>query len=411
MTMHENNSKLLDTVSQMLQLLLNSSNIDESLLDILRTIVEDIDAQAGSIFLLNDDHTKLNCKACIGPVDITGLTIDSTQGLVGEAVTNQRSKLTDSSDPSFTGHVDKKTGFTTRSIAVAPISINGDHLGVVQLINARGINSFFQPEVLPVLESMASAAALALENYRLTESQVKQAKLTSQIELARSVQETLLLQEPSLDGSVVGKNIPARGISGDFFSIMESTTGRIDFCIADVSGKGVHAGMLMARIATLWRMIVKRPIAPSTLLKILNEEVLETSHRGMFCTFICGYKEGSQLTLAMAGHEPALHLKDHSIYEHRSIAPPLGVAPWESAPEEVNIDLKEGPVYLFTDGITDGVTANGSTLGFDGFLSTINAVNGLAIEGQVEAITRQVTTDPDSIKDDVTLLIFDRINE
>src|SRR5262245_10721993 len=129
----------------------------------LERITLHVGAEAASLFLLDDDHETLVCSACYGPVDITGIRIASNAGIVGRAVQQQAGQMVRDvrADADFGTSVDDKTGFNTRSILVAPLSVGREALGAIEIINKAGGDGLFAGEDLVLLETLARAAALA----------------------------------------------------------------------------------------------------------------------------------------------------------------------------------------------------------------------------------------------------------
>ncbi len=106
----------------------------------LERITKYVGAEAASLFLVADNGEMLACSACYGPVDITGLRISARTGVVGRAVqTREGAMVRDvSADADFGAAVDAKTGFKTRSLLVAPLTIGQDCLGAIEIINRVG---------------------------------------------------------------------------------------------------------------------------------------------------------------------------------------------------------------------------------------------------------------------------------
>ena len=99
-----------------------------------------------------------------------------------------------------------------------------------------------------------------------------------------------LLPGPANDTlPVTGMNIPATEVSGDFYDFFELADGTIYFNVADVSGKGMNAAMLMAKTSSLLHCLAKSHSDPGLLLSQVNNEVCETATRGMFVTIVSGF--------------------------------------------------------------------------------------------------------------------------
>lgn len=404
--MQQTSAKQFSLLAKLTHEFATTQDIDHSLSSALEDIADMVGAEAGSIWLLSKDKKILKCRASFGGSNITGLEIPSEQGVVGNVVQYRTATTADSSDPNFTSHVDNQTGFTTISMATAPIIIGEACLGAVQLLNATTPSQRFAEHNLETLEILSGTAGLALKNAQLTADLIEQERIKQEVLLARSVQQSILDLEPPLDGSIAGENIAAREVSGDFFSVSEFSPGVVHFCIADVSGKGAHAGILMARVATLWRAFSKQNMPTTAVLEKINNEIFETNYRGMFCTIIAGTKINNHIEFAIAGHEPVLHYCDEKFVEYVSAHPPLGVQLWKNPLPVHTIDLSKGPVYMYSDGVTDGITNSGVELTLDGLKNTITEIATLPPEIQTAAITRRVSFNEAKLRDDVTILVF-----
>ena len=382
----------------------------------LERITRYVGAEAASLFLLADGSESLVCSACFGPVDITGLRISAKTGVVGRAVlTREGTMVRDvSEDPDFGAAVDAKTGFKTRSLLVAPLSIGTDCLGAIEIINRVGGDGLFEPDDLVLLETLARAAALAINNYRLTEQIVQQERERHELELAAEIQRDLLPQPSGREFPVHGINIPARSVSGDFFDILTLPDGRIWFNVGDVSGKGMNAALLMAKTSSLFRCLAKSAEHPGQLLNAINSELCETNSRGMFVTMVGGLFDPAtgRLVLTNAGHEPPLHfdLRTERFTAIPADGPPLGIAPGIAGPEGypvTEIDLAGGMLYVFTDGLTEATTFGGGMLGIDGARALIRDHAGEGAEIRLKSISGAVKLPGQSLRDDLTLLVVE----
>lgn len=207
----------------------SSLDIAETLKYAIDRFMVYLDAEAASIFLLEEGGGALICRECAGPVDIRGLRLAPDQGIVGQTVAHNEPKIVRdvSRNPSFAAAVDADTGFATRSILCAPLSVRGKCLGALELLNKRSGDGLFDLNDVQLATTVASAAALAIHNARMAGALVEQERVRKELELARQIQESLLPgQEPSTF-PVHGLNIPALEVSGDFYDFMRLDDGRI----------------------------------------------------------------------------------------------------------------------------------------------------------------------------------------
>ena len=236
-------------------------------------------------------------------------------------------------------------------------------------------------------------------------------ELNHELDLAREVQRSLLPREGAGNNGDCagfhGVNASARELSGDFYDYFPTPGGQIHFCIADVSGKGMNAALLMAKVSSLFRCLAKGVGDPAALLTMLNREIAETSVRGMFVTMIGGRynPQTGQVQLANAGHLPALLVPPRGpIQEFPADAPPLGVLS-DTVFVNRELNLAEGALYLFTDGLVEARSAQSGELGIAGFKELIRRHARAPAAQRVQLLLEAVHNA--EIRDDLTLLIAD----
>ena len=233
-------------------------------------------------------------------------------------------------------------------------------------------------------------------------------ELSYELELAREVQKSLLPACAGSLGNVAGLNLTAKAVSGDFYDYYQLADGRIAFCLADVSGKGMNAALLMAKAASLFRCLGKGIHDPAKLLSMLNREIFETSIRGMFVTMVAGVLDPgtSEVTLCSAGHLPALHMGCAAlIAEYPANAPPLGINP-DSVFSNETFHLQGGSLYLYTDGLLEARLEDGR-LEREGLIQLVKEHSYLPAPQRAAAIASAVQASDGAVEDDLTLVIID----
>ncbi len=407
----------LELLSEMGRDFAASQDLEATLLKGIQRITEYVGAEAGALFLLEQDGSVLRCTACTGTTEITGLTLASDEGIVGRCVQkNTPAIVRDAArDPNFQNAVDAKTGFTTKSILCAPLSVKDERIGAIELVNKAGGDGLFDDDDLHLLQTLGTSAALAVLNARMAEALVEQELVKRELELAAEIQRGLLPEAPDETSPVHGVNIPARTVSGDFFDFFPLEDGRICFNLGDVSGKGMNAALLMAKTASLYRCLGKTIHQPGRLLSLINEEICETVTRGMFVTMIGGIydpRHGS-VRMANAGHEPPLlHGADGSFIDFPAEAPPLGISPTLISGDEIpeiEIFLGGGSLYVFTDGITEGYLEDGSEMQTDGLKRILVDNRGELASVRLQAVVSRINQAGTALRDDLTLLVIDDV--
>jgi len=346
-----------------------------------------------------------------------GRSVPAGQGIVGRSVSSDVAEMVRdvAADPSLQGALDAQSGFTTKSILCAPMAVQGDRIGAIELVNKAGGQGLFGDEDRKFLEALAASAGLAILNARMAGELAEQEVMQRELALAAEIQRGLLPPPGGDDFPVAGVNRPARIVSGDFYDFFTLYDGRIAFTLADVSGKGMNAALLMAKAASLFRCLGKEDLRPGRLLQRINAEVCETSLRGMFVTMVAGVYDPvtGRVVMSNAGHEPPLlHGKDGSFSALSAGAPPVGI-PAEltgggPVPEEV-LHLDGGALYIFTDGVTEGYIAVGEELGDQGFKDLIaqSLADGEDGPTRIKRVAKRLTDHGATLRDDVTIMVID----
>ncbi len=392
----------------------DSRDIEQTLRRGLSRITDYLEAEGGALFLLDEGGETLTCSACVGASSIEGLNLSSAQGIVGRCVRLNRGELVRdaSADPAFFGGFDEQTGFTTRSIVCAPMSVRDVCIGAIELVNKRGEDPRFTAGDLHVLEAMASSAALAILNAHMAEALVEQERVRRELELAAEIQRSLLPPEHAAEFPVHGVNLPAFAVSGDFYDFFQLRDGRICFNLGDVSGKGMNAALLMAKTSSLYRALGKTILSPGRLLARINAEICETATRGMFVTLVGGIYDPAtgEVRLFNAGHEPPLVFEaDGSVHDLPAAGIPLGIfADRDEDPaDETVLHLNGRSLYIFSDGVTEGFLNDGSVLTVDGLKRLLCNLADRPAAERLEGVTAMFRRSGQPLRDDVTLLVID----
>ena len=408
----------LELLSKMSGHLAVTLNIKETIQKALDLIVQFVQAEGGALFLLDERDGSLVCKASAGPVDIRGITLQAGEGIVGQCVSENNSRIVRDvqQDPNFDHSVDDSTGFRTRSILCTPMTVHTEKIGAIELVNKRDDSGLFSEMDLLMLQTLASAAAMAIHNAHMAEDLVEQERVSRELELATEMQRSLLPAARPAPFPICGINLPAYEMSGDFYDFFELNDGRIYFSLGDVSGKGMDAALLMSKTSSLFRCLGKTLHKPNVLLATINRELCETAIHGMFVTMACGLLDPAtgKVQLANAGHEPPLlHARDGSFTQLPASAPPLGIMPLvagEDGIQEESLNLDGGTLYIFTDGVTEGDLADGSRLGADGFEKIIRKGSGLTAAERIAAVVSILGNTGHKRHDDITLIAIDARN-
>ena len=237
----------------------------------------------------------------------------------------------------------------------------------------------------------------------------KEAKLLKERELAAGVQKSLFPDISKFENFIFAKNVPARDVSGDYFDVVRSTPEEYFFTLADVSGKGVKAGMYMAKASSIFRTLTNLKFPLEKIVFGVNNELVEAKFKGMFVTAVFGklnIKTG-EMVFINAGHESILTFDKDKNYEYiKSDMPPIGIVKYftETMVKSNKINLKDKTFVVYTDGVTEGYLKNGEEMGAEGVQKIIDDMTEVTPKNIVEALEKELNWGAEKLRDDITCM-------
>ncbi len=295
------------------------------------------------------------------------------EGLIGSvAKSGQALLIADAQrDPRVIVHADPS--LVVRSLIIAPIMFRRDVLGVLAVANPGDEHAFTDAD-LSLVQSLAEQAALALHNAELLRVQIEKSKIDFDLAIASSVQGLLLPRSfpgnAALEMDALYR--PAQKVGGDFYDVFPLSGQRVGVAVADVSGKGVSASLLMAICQTNLRHFARLNDSPAEVLRRINLEMAGEVPEKMFITIVYAIIDTAldQITLARAGHELPLLLRRDAATGHLRVDEigSEGMAVGMVTPEifdrviqDKSVPFHSGDVFvLYTDGVTEAMSADGS---------------------------------------------------
>jgi len=235
-------------------------------------------------------------------------------------------------------------------------------------------------------------------------------RISKEVNLAVKVQENFLPKRDLQNYPVHGINIAAREVSGDFFSFYPHNDS-IYFIIADVAGKGVHAGMVMAKASTLFEVMSRDEVDPDEMMFHMNNDLYITKTSGMFVTSVLGKYDliSDEISWVNGGHQPVIIRSLIGEYQNfESDAPPMGVIPQKdkSIYKTHKLKLNGNKFYVFTDGLSESLDNEGNEIGIEGSIKIIEDNYTSDRKKHLSDITKKVIEISESKKlsDDLTLI-------
>ena len=244
---------------------------------------------------------------------------------------------------------------------------------------------------------------IALENLK------KEAKLLKERELAGDVQKSLFPDISKYENFIYARNIPARDVSGDYFDVISVGKDEYYFTLADVSGKGVKAGMYMAKASSTFRTLSNLSYPLEKVVYLVNNEIVEAKFKGMFVTAVFGkinVKTGD-VTFINAGHESIMVVDSDKNFEFiKSELPPIGIIKYfaESMVKSKTMNLNDKTFIVYTDGVTEGYLKNGQEMGAEGVERIVKNLNDVTPKNIVDSIAAELNWGSDKLRDDITCL-------
>ncbi|MEJ2362804.1 MAG: SpoIIE family protein phosphatase [Gammaproteobacteria bacterium] len=413
-TLGQGETKTLGILSSLIEEFSSSLDLDQTMKKVVEVTKAMMSAEGVALFLLENNDTELVCRVSSNPKDIAGIRISASKGIIGRSLREKKVLLVDdaSTDPDFFSGIDDMVGTHTRSILCAPLILGDRKLGALEAINKMDYGDRFNEKDRNFISTLAHAASLAIHNAKLVSQVLDEERTRQELLLAREIQEAVFPDAQHGGHVIAGYNLPARSVSGDFYDYFEVAPGRYCFCLGDVSGKGVNAALMVARVSGLFRYLAKSKTSPAELLAAMNVELCETMTRGMYVTMVAGVYErkDNMIEMANAGHHPPLQMQANKIISYEQASPPLGILP-EIDFEPYVLRLADGALYIFTDGLTECWTGHQQPLGDDGVKALIRKHATVPLPQRlnyiVEDATRWKMKTGGYINDDITLLVID----
>src|SRR4051812_48270253 len=345
------------------------------------------------------------------------------EGLVGRVAATGRGELITraDADPRIVKHEDP--ALAVNSVIAAPILVHRRLIGVLCVCNPSDGMPFSETDY-SLAEALAEQAGLAGHNADFLSLQVEKQRLDLDLALASDVQQMLLPRTmPKVDGlDIDARYFAAQKVSGDLYDVFELGYGRIGLAVADVSGKGISASLLMAICRTTLRQIAPAHFSPAKVLTMLNRSLAGDVREGMYITMIYAVIDSTRNTLifARAGHErPLLSHRDRItgafISDYVSCeGMPLGLVDptlFESVIEDRTVEFAPGStLVLYTDGLTEAPNAEDKEFGgarLSDALRTTHAGSAAQIN---DGILQAVQNFPGTVglRDDYTLVTVKR---
>ncbi len=369
------------------------------------------DAERGFVMLRDDNNQLVPAAVRRRKGDgFSGGGLVLTQGVVAQVLAEGKAVLRNEG-----GHqADQATG--DGSSMCAPLSLEKKVIGILH-IEGRERGYPFNREDLDLLTGIAMQTSVAYHNASMHQKLMRQQLLEHDLRFAKRVQQSFLpLEPPTAPGYLFSRRYnPVYQVGGDFYDFIPLPGDRIGVLIGDVSGKGVSAALLMARLTSDMRYYAIAEKSPSRVLAQTNDSLCHSAQDNMFATVLYLVLDPTRqtMTLCNAGHIPLLL---HRVSEKSVVALEdatnlaLGVLP-DPTFDEVTVELKVGDsVLLSTDGVVEAKSGQGEEYGFK---RLGRALASAPVEALLDAVLKDLERFTQSTPqyDDITMVGFTRTEE
>lgn len=370
----------LQFVTELCEVVASNSELQPILDWIVHKTTGMLAAEEGSIKLLAPEVTGPSVKTIIRREN-PGLSSGSWPQAVsmsvmgfllhrGEALTSPDLPA----DPRFPGL--RGSSGRVRAVLAVPLKVGNRITGMLAVTQGQPGREW-TPHDAQLLGIVAANSAGVIEQARLRVEALEKQRLEEEtrrmdreLEQARQIQMRLVPVEPIVVGpwQAEGRVVPARVVGGDAFDYCPLGEGRLGIAIADVSGKGVPAALLMANVQASLRAFCdgRRPIREA--IRFVNESVIRSASGGKFITLFYGEIDpaAGRLSYANAGHNyPMLRRRDGSVEELREGGVPLGILENAEYPEGV-VEFRPGDsLMMYSDGLSEALDTGGAEFGED----------------------------------------------
>lgn len=402
-----------------------NSNLDvENILkDIIKAVKLVMISEASSFMLYDEDTDSLKVTVPTGPAteEVSGKHIPKDHGIGGWVFTNKKPLIVNNvdEDDRFAGDLEPGV-FETKNIICVPLMNQEEEvIGVLQALNKKGDGRFSEEEI-PIFQTLANQAAIAIENARLHEEHKQKMLLEQKLDLARSIQSGFLPDKaPDIPGyKIAGTTNPATKVGGDYYDFI-STNGNdnLVFALGDVTGKGIPASLLMASVRSVLRTQIENHHSLTKALNLVNRSIYRDTPIDKFITLFCGELdiESHTFSYVNAGHTDAFHIdyENDEIHHLNEGGVMLGIIGNEDY-EHGSVTLKPGQqIIIYSDGINEAQNANGDLYEEVRFKDWLLDHPDCSPPETIDLLIKDVAEfrESDKQSDDITLIVIKRDKE
>lgn len=394
--------KLLQSKSKLDTLLnitkaINENSSEETLFGILKSaLTENLNIAKLALFTFDSNQWTVSLTEGIIRSDCQQIDIDKL--------------ITTFPDIGIINQKEEKTELSHFDIAI-PVFHQNKPLAFMLLADVEGEKMEISPIIkhLRFIQTLINIIVVALENKRLSKQQIKQAATNKELELARKMQTLLFPKELPNNNflRVKALYLPHSEVGGDYYDVISLTKNRTALCIADVSGKGISAALLMANFQANLRALVKIADNLEELIELCNQKIIESADYQKFITlFVVIFDPAKmELTYINCGHQPPLLIQQNRVQFLTTGCTILGMFDNLPSLEIGQIKISKGDrLVCYTDGLTEMKSKSGEQFEAEGIASILGT--SVKLDEISDVLEKNINDNAgdDGLDDDITFL-------
>ncbi len=381
---------------------------------ILAAATNELGVERGTLYFVDEERKEIWSKVADG-LDVREIRLPIGKGLAGTvAATGEEVVLHDCyADPRFDQSQDQRSGFRTRSMLCVPIRNRaGKIVGVLQLLNKK--QGSFGARDLEFLDSISDHMAIAMENATLHRNLLEKNRMEQELKLGREIQRRLLPTPPMdvMGTQLAAASVPCYEVGGDYYDFIEFADGDLGIVIADVSGKGVAAAMIMSSVQSALRMAAPVESNLAVLMSRLNALLFRMAGGRKYVTFFFGRynPESGELRYVNAGHNPPFVVADSAIEPLMSTGRPIGILPDAVYHEAVAMLPANATLFLYTDGLNEANNPVEEEFGMERLTEVVKTAAAQDIERMPDVVLAAIAAHENGAhaSDDKTIVVLRR---
>ncbi len=410
-------NNLLGLISKVGVALLSSSGLDETLYQVASLVFESVPAER-CVIMLRDETAEDGMKITVARTRGRDEKIEEvriSRTVLDEVMKNGKSVLTADAqhDPRFANKTMSLLGI--RSVLAVPLSVGQTEVFGIIYADSPVFETNFTEEHLNILTTLASVAAIRVENARLLEERFERERMERELELATEIQQSFQPSAPPVmdDYEFQGISFSCYEIGGDYYDFIPRHDGKMLVALGDVSGKGTAAALLMSSVHAAIHAQVAAKTSLYEMVKSVNQYLAENTPTNRFVTLFVAEldTQNGNLQYINAGHNPPLVARSGGQVEQlESGGFPLGIIPMaDFEVGQINLGAGESLV-IYSDGVSEANNLLEEEFGMERLIQVVSrnlksSASGMRdkIESALSAFTK--TAAPN---DDITLVIVKR---